>query len=508
MPNVEHSPDANTGKVTTRSRSQAAKVIEEDLETLKKRSQEVQAQLMSDQEKFKMERDRFEHERNETLRALREREASIKDREHNACSLDNTATPSNDIVERLLREVAELRNQIGRASTPAINAASTGAIPRDTHYSEYRDTMDRSSRERRPTMDDQEELTAPRLSFREVLDTIPTFNGYNMPVTQFARACRRARDLFPAHAERNLTRMICNKLRDRAAAAVEDEPCSSITQLIDLLNGAFGVLKNVDQYRGELSMIFLRPNEHILDYISRVKDLRAAIIDSMRREYTDTQNRLDEVDTFTVRSFCDGLPLTYRLQMQIDRLANPAEAFSAAKGIARRQELDSQRYDRNPRPPPLRAYERPPVREQPPPPRASAIAYNRDRPGYRPDSARRSPEVHRDWPRAHAPPRDGRNYGRPPNALSPAQPRRDIKWCSFCKISGHDYNECRKRQYYNRNNNTNNNDNNVNRSGNGSSPSRNTGEPREAYRRPQHQVNVIKEEKTEQTKTEPSTSQC
>ena len=78
MPNVEHSPDANTGKVTTRSRSQAAKVIEEDLETLKKRSQEVQAQLMSDQEKFKMERDRFEHERNETLRALREREASIK----------------------------------------------------------------------------------------------------------------------------------------------------------------------------------------------------------------------------------------------------------------------------------------------------------------------------------------------------------------------------------------------------------------------------------------------
>ena len=485
MPNVKHSPpNESADKMTTRSRS-AARAAESETDVIELRSQEVQIQLMADIEKLHLERERFEQESAEARREIEREKAFLQDKEDNARGRDVIIETRDETIDRLLRQVSNLENQLrrNREPTPATDIVTDHRL------------IPPSSRARRPSVDDQEDLAPPRLSFREVLDTIPTFNGYNMPVTQFARACRRARDLFPVQSERNLTRMICNKLRDRAAAAVEDEPCSTITQLVDLLNGAFGSFKTLDQYRGELSMVFLKPQEHILDYISRVKDLRSAIIDSMRREHLDTPNGLAEVDKLTVRSFTDGLPLPYRLQMQLDKVDNLASAFSTAKAIARRQEFNSSRYDRAPRSPPPRSYDRQPPREQPPS-RSAAISnpWHRDRPGYRPEPSRRPLKSQRDW-RDRAPPRDERNINRPTNAPPPVQPRRDAKWCRYCKISGHEIDECRKRQYNNA------------RSGNGQSSPRNAGEPREEYSRPPRQINVMTEN-PEPASPEPSTSQC
>lgn len=124
----------------------------------------------------------------------------------------------------------------------------------------------------------------PCLSFRETLETGPSFDRRIIPLLQFIRACRRAKDILLPSSERNLTRLLFTKLRGRAACAVEDEICETITQLTDLLNSAFGSPKTIDQYRGELSTIHLKHNEHILDYITRAKALRSSILDSERRE--------------------------------------------------------------------------------------------------------------------------------------------------------------------------------------------------------------------------------
>ena len=483
MPNVEHSPpNEPADKMTTRSRS-AARTAEGKADVMELRSQEVQAQLMADIEKLRLDRERFERDTAQTRREIEKEKALLRDREDNARGRDVIIETRDETIDRLLRQVSSLERQIRREQTPPTETARNYPL------------RPRSPCVERPAASDPEDFAPPRLTFREVLDTIPSFNGYNMPIARFARACRHARDLFPAHSERNLTRLICNKLRDRAAAAVEDEPCSTITQLIDLLNEAFGTFKTVDQYRGELSMIFLRPQEHMIDYISRVKDLRSAIIDSMRRERTDSTHNLDEVDRLAMRSFCDGLPLAYRQQMQIDNVNNLTQAFAAAKSLARRQEFDNIRYERGPRSPPPRSYDRPPIRE-PPPSRPSAIAnqWNRDRPSYRPEPAPRPRENYQDW-RNRAPPHDDRDTDRRGNAPPPVQPRREQKWCRYCKTPGHELEECRKRQY----NNT--------RSGNGQGPPRNTGEPREEYTRLPRQINAISEN-PESASLEPSTSQC
>ena len=105
----------------------------------------------------------------------------------------------------------------------------------------------------------------PKISLREAIDVVPRFDGYNISLSQFTKACRRARDIVPARHERQLTKLLISRLSQRAYSAVEDEPCDTVTQLLDLLNGAFGSANTIAQYRGELNNIYVSNNEHILD---------------------------------------------------------------------------------------------------------------------------------------------------------------------------------------------------------------------------------------------------
>lgn len=286
------------------------------------------------------------------------------------------------------------------------------------------------------------EPPAPKVSFREATESVPYFDGYNIPLQQFTRACRRAREIVPPSAERNLTKLLINKLGRRAYYAVEDEPCDTVTELVDLLTGAFGFPpKTLDQYRGELSIIYIKLNEHVLDYISRVKDIRTSILDAERRDKGRLDSQfVDEVDSLTARSFYQGLPLEYRLQMGEGIKTRYANAFAAAKLIAKRQELDKLRYE-----PRIRSEREPrsvaPVGK----PLAHSTPQRADYPSYR-DTRHPSSSS----PRRETPPR---TYGTR-NNVYPANPnpRNDdnpVKICRYCKNRGHEIEECRKRQYNN-----------------------------------------------------------
>lgn len=316
-------------------------------------------------------------------------------------------------------------------------------------------------------------ISLPKVTFREATESVPSFDGYNIPLQQFTRACRRARELVPPAAEKDLTRFLINKLRNRAYYAVEDEPCDTVTQLIDLLTGAFGSPKTIDQYRGELSMIYMKQHEHIIDYISRVKDLRTSIMDAERRARGHLDPRfVAEIDGLTARSFCDNLPLEFRLQLKPEAYHSYTEAFATAKIIAKRQELDRQRYEPRNRENRDRDYYRVnPIGN----PVAHSTPRRFDQPMYRRDNTPRfnpprgypaaQPSA---YPRESLPPPNRprvdywprENTNRPPNnynrSTNPPE-RRDSanhsagssKFCRYCKTPGHELDECRKRQYNN-----------------------------------------------------------
>lgn len=324
-----------------------------------------------------------------------------------------------------------------------------------------------------------EEIPSPKVSFREATDSVPHFDGYNIPLAQFTRACRRARDIIPISGERNLTKLLINKLSKRAYYAVEDEPCNSVTDLIDLLTDAFGTAKTLDQYRGELSIIYLKSGEHILDYISRVKDLRTAILDADRHERGETDNHfIASTNGLTARSFYEGLPLEYRLQINPTTHPQYTDMFAAAKAIAKRQELDKQRleprtrYDRERETRPLNPIGKPLAHSTPQRfNRPERYDYARETPGrrnYHYDI--RNHEPPRNVPRENYPPRYESRREIPPtnrytdrydrnreNTRNEYKQNNDQRtnnrtaqpMCKYCKNLGHTIEECRKRQYNN-----------------------------------------------------------
>lgn len=370
----------------------------------------------------------------------------------------------------------------------------------------------------------------PKITFREATDSIPLFDGYNTPLLQFTRACRRAREMIPAAAERNLTKLLINKLRNRAYYAVEDQTCETVTQLVDLLTRAFGQRKTINEYRAELSTVFMKPNEHILDYISRVKDLRSMILDVERREKGQIDLHFSsELDELTKRTFLKGLPFELRVSLPLETHSNYLDVFATATDAAYEREAENQRYEAYYRDnrnrdfrrlapigsplahsTPQRSQYRPAYRAND---RSFANRNDDDAPRYR-DNTRAT--TYRDDTRALASSRQQdirpRSYLRRDNNPEPRYtgnyrhedaraPTNNVttdrpvatanKWCRYCKKSGHEIEECRKRQY--------NNDRRPD-SGNPRDPSRRTDAPRAdppRNTRPIHPIEVTDNETSE-----------
>jgi len=467
--------DTRSNKVKPGAESAASakeaelQLIEQKVREKEARLREQEQQLRRQCEELECERKRLESERDEI--SAREDELSARERQSDMAETHNIIPP--------------LDTAPGMSYSYGITAPVSGEMRDNTQ-------------------------PIPKVTFREATEAVPYFDGYNIPLQQFIRTCRRAREIVPPAAEVNLTKLLINKLRNRAYYAVEDEPCDTVTQLIDLLTKAFGTPKTIDQYRGELSTIHLKPHEHIIDFISRVKDIRTSILDIERRNKGHLDPRfISEINGLTARSFCQGLPLEYRQQLKPEALQDYAEAFDSAKKISMQLELDRQRFEprfvrenrdrgyyrSNPVGPPL-AQSTPRHRDyqqrQPNHPRTNFPRENRtpQRDAYRPEAQFQAVPSRENYsPRANAQefrantaePRENTNNGN------------TNKFCRYCKNSGHVIEECRKRQY---------NNSRKMESGNANGPSGPSGATRTDEQQRTRPVNQIKVEEIEEAESQ------
>jgi len=140
----------------------------------------------------------------------------------------------------------------------------------------------------------------PKAYLRETLELVPKNDGHNIPVWQFARACKRAKESISLIDEAAFVKMLRNKFINHAYLAVEDEVHSIVEKFLDTLKRVFEPGRSANYYRGQLSIIFKKPNEHILDYIGKIKDLRTAII---KGDQTNLDRPLNDIEIMTIDSF-------------------------------------------------------------------------------------------------------------------------------------------------------------------------------------------------------------
>ncbi|KYQ48515.1 hypothetical protein ALC60_12437 [Trachymyrmex zeteki] len=176
-----------------------------------------------------------EFELQQIERALQERERRMKQHEianeqratameHDRRNLDRERDQMISKVSELEIREKEIEKRWQDFETTRLEDSASN-IPRETKQS--RNFTSHSVR----SNNSYDEIPSPKVSIthfhfcasgslevvdKEATDSVPHFDGYNIPLAQFTRACRRERDIIPASGERNLTKLLINKLSRRA----------------------------------------------------------------------------------------------------------------------------------------------------------------------------------------------------------------------------------------------------------------------------------------------------
>lgn len=135
--------------------------------------------------------------------------------------------------------------------------------------------------------------------------------------------------------------------------AIEDEIHETLDKFLDSLEKVFGPGRSSNFYRGQLSTNYKKKNEHILDYIGRIKELRNCIIegeqlaDQNNLDRTLNSNELSLIDSFMLESFYEGLPPNYRSEVRTEGYNNLTEAYSEAIIVSKRFERGEIRFRNN-----------------------------------------------------------------------------------------------------------------------------------------------------------------
>jgi len=267
------------------------------------------------------------------------------------------------------------------------------------------------------------------IRLKDVVDSIPKYDGHKISVFHFSKMCERALELIPGYQEYHLVQLIINKLQGHAYAAIEGTEYETVFDLTRRLKRIFGPNKSVDQYRGELANIYMKPNESIFDYIERVKELRAAILDGETNTigFID-QITKDNIEHSVTTSFINGLPSDLLIRVKLERSQSFEDAFVSAIQLsktleaenARKRTVPSYKSNFSPRADFLNR----PVNPQP------FTNYN---------------------PQSSTQPQFSRNSTTPfikpliPGKPGPNYPAEKI--CRYCKTTGHLIDECRKLAY-------------------------------------------------------------
>lgn len=144
-------------------------------------------------------------------------------------------------------------------------------------------------------------------SIRETMNIVPRFDGKNMTVNTFIRACRRAREMMPSTSVITATngKLMINNSKGVAYTTIVDcdiETFRVINFLCNRLRQIFGTYPTHEHYRSELQNILMRNNESMIEYIGRVKDLYQALIDEIRSRQGITEDKQCEIDDLTLQS--------------------------------------------------------------------------------------------------------------------------------------------------------------------------------------------------------------
>lgn len=188
----------------------------------------------------------------------------------------------------------------------------------------------------------------PKITMRDALAYIPKFDGSNMSVSQFIRACQRALNILGPLNQRTFLELLRGKFDGIARTVVDNLDYQSISELESSLRDMFDPLCTASQYKAALQNIVINTNEHIASYINRVQTLYLDIINAETRECQEISNfEKFRIETDAIDAFLRGLPLPLRMQCMCQSRDTLPQVYKAATEAYKLFLRDSKRFKTN-----------------------------------------------------------------------------------------------------------------------------------------------------------------
>jgi len=89
-------------------------------------------------------------------------------------------------------------------------------------------------------------------TLRNILTSVPQFDGFNIPLSQFIRECREGETPVTPNEEANVLILLRSKLSGRARQVIQGRHLATIKQFIERLQTSFGVSRNSHVWYTEL----------------------------------------------------------------------------------------------------------------------------------------------------------------------------------------------------------------------------------------------------------------
>ncbi|KAI4477334.1 hypothetical protein M0802_014745 [Mischocyttarus mexicanus] len=278
------------------------------------------------------------------------------------------------------------------------------------------------------------------LPLRDYTENVPKFDGHNISVTQFTRACRRAFESLPfgytSDTEASLTRLLLSKLSGHAYFAVENLKITRVEVLIDRLKETFLPSHDGNYYRGQLATERLKSGEHVLEYVSRMRELTQSVMDEESKnlgQLTYSQER--KIENERLDAFSKGLPRDYRMLMRFENYDNFDQALTCLVKVDKQLREDDRKFSSD------SLVSRKYVANIRPIKKNVEVRFcnNCKRTGHLEESC---------WQKHGSP--FSKNTSSPPVNIpkSPTKGKKPVKKrCSYCKRIGHSILECRTLKY-------------------------------------------------------------
>ncbi|KAI4474409.1 hypothetical protein M0802_015619 [Mischocyttarus mexicanus] len=172
-----------------------------------------------------------------------------------------------------------------------------------------------------------EQLLIPK----EILERIPRFDGYNVSVHNFTKACKTAASQLSKYLVQDLIECFKQRLTGSAYQLFVDVKFQSLEEFFCAVKRTFAANKTLTYYFGDLSQLKQKPDESVVRYACRTRNLESALLDASRTEHTNGGTwSEDDIKSEVLKKFINGTNYLIRAELKQSGNRDLTEAIENA----------------------------------------------------------------------------------------------------------------------------------------------------------------------------------